>query len=305
MPKHSTYLSYIPVNKTIVFIGLVIIAIVGYVAIGPFVTIHEIRVGIEEQDSEKLAANIDFPALRQNLKEQFNAYIMKQAATELKDNPFGALGMAIGEKIADGMVDASVTPSSLSNLAAGKQPQRVNDSSRSSGHGHGIELFKNARYSYDGPSRFSARITAESGGEIRFVFTRDGLSWKLSNIVVPIGAESSAGLDATASTVSGGTTPSVTSPNSLKIETIDTRATETNDVWARFAWKLTVTNSGGEPIQFSVRIEWQDRDGFIIDEDEAYHLSLDAHQTHTFTGDKLISYPAAARVSKIQAKVRP
>jgi hypothetical protein len=31
---------------------------------------------------------------------------MMQAATELKGNPFGALGMAIGEKIVEGMVDA-------------------------------------------------------------------------------------------------------------------------------------------------------------------------------------------------------
>lgn len=280
------------------------IAIVGYVAIGPFVTIHEIKTGIENQDSEKLASNIDFPALRENLKEQFNAYMMKQAATELQGNPFGALGMAIGEKIVDSMVDASVTPSGLSNLAAGRKPLQVNGRSPSPSSGQGFELFKNAQYNYDGLSKFSARVIAESSGQVRFVFTRDGLSWKLTNIIVPIGAESSTGLDNAAATASGGTSGPVGPPPSpFKIEAIDTRATETNDVFARYAWKLSVSNSAGEPGEFNVRIEWQDADGFVIDEDEAYHLSLDAHETRTFTGYKLISYPSASRVSKVEAKM--
>lgn len=90
---------------------------------------------------------------------------------------------------------------------------------------------------------------------------------------------------------------------SIKIESIDTRATETNDVWARYAWKLSVSNLSDEPAQFNAKIEWQDSDGFPIDDDEAYGLSLGAHETQTFTGNKLISYPAASRVAKVQAKI--
>lgn len=282
------------------------VAIVGYVAIDPFITIHEIKVGLKDQDSEKLAANIDFPALRENLKEQFNAYVMREAATEMKDNPFGALGMAIGEKIVDSLVDASVTPTGLSNLAAGGKPRQANEVSSASSREQSFELFKNARYSYDGPSKFSAWVSGADNSQVRFVFTREGLSWKLTNIVVPIGAESSAGLDAPAPTVSGGNSGSAATPrSSLKLETIDTRATETNDVWARYAWKLSVSNSGSEPCKFNALIEWQDPDGFVIEEDNEYDLSLDAHETRTFTGFRLINYPGASRVSKIEAKISP
>jgi hypothetical protein len=277
-------------KKTIVIIGLLILVVIVYVAAGPFITLHEIKTGIQDQDSEKLSAYIDFPALRENLKEQLNAYVMKQATTELKDNPFGALGMALGAKLVDTMVDSSVTPTGLSNLAAGRKPQQ--------GSGQKLEPFHNARYSFDSINKFSARVPEEGGGEIRFVLTRDGLSWKLTNIVVPIGAESSGSTEAGSSV---NTTPAAAP--SLKIEAIDTRATETNDVWTRYAWKLSVSNGGEAPGTFSVRIEWQDADGFVIDHDEEYGLSVSAHDTHTFTGDKLIDYPAASRVSKIEAKL--
>jgi len=295
------------VNKTVVIIGLLMIAIVGYVAVGPFVTIDEIKMGIKDHDSEMLAANIDFPALRENLKEQLNAYVMKQASTELQDNPFEALGMAIGGKMVDAAVDASVTPSGLAILAAGKKPQQATAGSRSSGREQELEPFKNARYSYDGLSKFSAWVGDDVGGQFRFVLTRDGLSWKLTNIVLPIGVESSTGVGAgSTATSSAGTSASApTSSSSLKIEAVDTRATEINDVWARFGWKLTASNSGGEPVRFNVRIEWQDADGFVIDHDDEFNLSLDAHEAHVFTGDKLIDYPAASRVSKIEAKIAP
>ena len=47
-----------------------------------------------------MTENIDFPTLRSNLKEQFNAFVMKNAASELQDNPFAAL--ATGLRVKDG-----------------------------------------------------------------------------------------------------------------------------------------------------------------------------------------------------------
>jgi hypothetical protein len=291
-----------------IFATLLIVAVVSYVAAGPLITLHEIKTGIQDQDSEKLASYIDFPALRENLKEQFSAYVMQQASTDLKGNPFAAFGMLLGAKIVDSAVDSFVTPSGLSKIAAGKNPQDSSGMPQSSGP-ETVEPFKNARYSYDSPSRFSAWVRLENGGDARFVLSRDGLSWKLTNIIIPIGAGGMSGNASTASatpiplTAPSSPASPVVPPGSLKIEAIDTRATETNDVWARYAWKLTVSNSGSAAGEFNVRIEWQDADGFVIDEDEESGLAIDANDTHTFTGDKLISYPAASRVSKIEANI--
>jgi hypothetical protein len=280
--------------KILVFIALLIVAVGGYIAIGPFIAVHEIRTAIENQDSEKLAEYVDFPELRTNLKEQFDAYIMQRATTELKDNPFGVLGMALAGKMVEGMVDSFVTPAGLSRIAAGRRSQGAEGSPQEK-----AQPFKNARYTYDSTSKFSAWVPGEDGDEIRFAFARSGLSWKLTNIIVPLGAESTQPASANRADIPA----AVNAAGSLKIEAIDTRATETNDVWARYAWKLSVSNAGDGPTEFSVRIEWQDADGFVIDEDEENGLALGAHESRTFTGDKLIDYPAASRVSKVEANL--
>jgi len=285
-------------KQAVISIGLLVAALICYVAVGPFITVYEIKAGIENRDSEKLTDYIDFTTLRANIKDQLNAYLMQQMSTELKGNPFGALGIAIGGKLVEGMVDSFVTPIGLSNLAGGRTPQEA------SNHSQPLEPFKNARYIYDSWSRFSVWVTGEGGREARFVLTRYGLSWKLSNIVVPDLAGLLAGQRTPESAAPGvSLTPAPSVQNFLKIETIDTRVTEANDVWARYAWKLSVLNAGDESAQFNARIQWQDADGFVVDDDEEYGLSLSAHETQTFTGDKLISYPAASRVKQIAANI--
>jgi hypothetical protein len=169
------------------FFVLSVIIIVGYVTAGPFITIYQIKSGVEDQDSEKLSEHIDFTSLRTNLKQQLNALVAREAASGSHDNPFAALAMGVAAKLVEGVVDTFVTSSGLANLMEGKKPLQSEGSEQSAGSGtvrH--ELFKNARYTYDSTSKFSVWVKDGNGGEIRFILTRDGLAWKLSNIVVPI-----------------------------------------------------------------------------------------------------------------------
>lgn len=173
-------------KKSITFVALLAIVIVGYAGAGPFIAIHQIESGIEQQDTEKLSEYIDFSMLRTNLKEQFNALFMKQAASDLKDNPFAAVVTAFASKLVEGMADSFVTPSGLANLMAGKKPKQP-QGRKAPQQSQKPEPFKNARYTYDSSSKFSAWVREDKGEEIRFVLTRDGLSWKLSNILIPTG----------------------------------------------------------------------------------------------------------------------
>jgi len=183
-------------KKAVALVALLAVAIVGYVAAGPHLTLHQIKRAIKEQDSEKLAQNIDFPILRQNVKEQLNVIIMKQTFSQMGENPFAALALDFVSKLIDGMVDSFVTPPGLANLMEGKKPQQEattegSEAIPAQSIDEKRELFKDARYTYDSTSKFSVWVTVNEGekitGEkIRFVLTRDGLKWKLSNIVIPI-----------------------------------------------------------------------------------------------------------------------
>jgi len=173
-------------HKPAVFVGLIIVALVGYVGVGPLITIYQIKSAVERQDSEKLSDYVDFPTLRTNLKEQLNSELMKKAATESKDNRLLALGLALSPKLVESIVDSFVTPSGISNLMAGKkplQPEKEQQAQEPSGRQR-WEPFKNSRYTYDSSSKFSVWVKDDKREEIRFVLTRDVLSWKLSNIII-------------------------------------------------------------------------------------------------------------------------
>lgn len=172
-------------KKIIWIAGVVLALVVGYVAAGPYLTVSAIKIGIVEDDSEKLSENIEFPTLRQNIKEQFNAAMMKDAAMEMKDNPFAAFAAGLATKMVDGIVDSFVTPSGLAALMEGKKPNKYGTGGNTPPPKKG-DLFKNAKFSYDSMSKFSIWVPNDKGEDTRFVLKRDGFSWKLVNLVIPM-----------------------------------------------------------------------------------------------------------------------
>jgi len=169
-------------------IVLVLVAVIGYAAAGPYLAIADIKTGIAEKDAEKLREDVDFPLLRQNLKEQLKAAALKTAAKELQNNPLGALAAGLATTLVDRVVDSFVTPSGLASIMEGHEP-----SENSAGNKGNVsrpkkdDLFRNANYSYDSFSQFSVWVPNDRGEQFRFILERRHLSWKLVNLVLPIG----------------------------------------------------------------------------------------------------------------------
>ena len=91
---------------------------------------------------------------------------------------------------------------------------------------------------------------------------------------------------------------------SIEIANIETRVTESNDVWWKYAWRLTIRNSGSAPASLMAIIEFQDKDGFIIDRDTEYNLYIPANESKTFADYALIDAEVAGNVAQVSAKVR-
>jgi hypothetical protein len=174
-------------KKIVAMIALLAIFITIYFVGGQLIAIYGIKSGIEQQDAEKISAHIDYSALHSNLKEQFTTFFMKQTTSNLKENPFAAQRMAFTSKIIDSIVDESLTPIGLARLMEGKKPQYPQDIERpQKSNSQKPAPFKNVRYTFDSLSKLSVwvRIDKEEE-ETRFIFSRNGLSWKLSNILLP------------------------------------------------------------------------------------------------------------------------
>lgn len=97
--------------------------------------------------------------------------------------------------------------------------------------------------------------------------------------------------------------PVVVEERDWELVEIDSKVTESNSSWWKYAWKLTLKSSGTVDRIFQTTIEFQDADGFIVDSDREYDLVLKGGTQKTFTGSTLIRVPGARNVAQTYAKV--
>lgn len=157
----------------------------GWVVAGPYLTVNNLREAVKTQDSAALAEQVDFERLRANLRAQFDDYLARRAG------PFGAITVRLASGLVGSTVDAMVTPAGIGALMEGRNLwQRVSGQRReydSDGNALPNDPLRDAEYRFESLSRFTATVHNEDGEPVVFVLTRDGLSWKLSNVRLPLG----------------------------------------------------------------------------------------------------------------------
>ncbi len=159
-----------------------------YLAAAPYVTVYQMKSAAENHDGEALSDHIEFSSVRQSLKDQINVMFAKTMAEDedLKDNPFAALGAALAGVMVDKMVDAYVTPAGITQLMAGEKPQLEAEQGDGGGGTTERELLSDASMSYESLNKFVVKVKDEDGGEGKFVLRRQGISWKLTDIIIPL-----------------------------------------------------------------------------------------------------------------------
>jgi hypothetical protein len=144
-------------------------------AITPERTVDSLYDAVRAGDSERIERLVDFDLLRQNLKTDVRDYATRRASTSA--SPLAGIGAAIGSALADGLVDTFVSPAGLTTLLRGQVP----------GQGDSGEMPpESPEYDIDrrGLSRFDAHVRDEQATEPVLVFTRTGLRWRLTRILL-------------------------------------------------------------------------------------------------------------------------
>jgi hypothetical protein len=169
-------------------IGAVALAILvgGYVAGAPYLVAYQMKSAAEANDGEALSEHIEFPSVRQSLKDQMNASLAKgmYLDAEIQDNPFAALGAAFAGVMVDKMVDTYVNPAGITQMMAGEKPQSTDGSNDSSNQEK--QPFSNASMSYTNANKFVISVLDDERAESRFILRRRGLEWKLTEILIPL-----------------------------------------------------------------------------------------------------------------------
>jgi hypothetical protein len=90
-----------------------------------------------------------------------------------------------------------------------------------------------------------------------------------------------------------------------RVVDIESRVTESNEIWSRVAWRLTLENRSERTVVFEGSIDFEDDDGFIVDADGVFDLAVGAGESKVFTGAKLIKAESIGKLKGVHAKVAP
>lgn len=166
-------------------IGAISFAIVGYIVAAPYITVHQMKSAAKNHDAEALSEYIEFPSVRQSLKDQMNALVLKEMGSDqMKDNPFAALGATFAGVMVDKMVDAYVTPSGITQIMAGEKPGTESENQTSNGSAN--EPLSDASMKYESLNKFVVNVGNANEKTGKLVLRRNGIGWKLTEIIIPL-----------------------------------------------------------------------------------------------------------------------
>lgn len=144
----------------------------GWFLASPYWTLHQLREGVAGRDAARVAAFIDFPAVREDLKSDLSLAMMAHAAKDT-GNAMGAAGMGLGMMLVGGMVDQLVSPDGIRMVLAGETKGVLNPDD--------VDDFEVVR---DGISQFRLRSASEPE-KAAVIFTRRGLGWVVTGVDLP------------------------------------------------------------------------------------------------------------------------
>ena len=176
-----------------------------YAFASPWLALRDLTQAFEDQDTRKIEKLIDFPELREDIKDTAKAAMMKSAAIELEGNPFAAMGIMMANAIVDPIIDQVISPAGLQLFfSAGEMsggtdglPENIDafardlipsgaggDASSGAGGAQSIEV----KTEYIGINEFEVQVRNIDmfNESVSFYMRREGLGgWKVDGISVP------------------------------------------------------------------------------------------------------------------------
>lgn len=154
-----------------ILIPAILLSIAGYISyISPAETVRGFVKTLAEGDASELENYVDFNKLKINLKATMKADIDKKLDSEKATNKFYALGLVIGNNMAETTLNNMITPSGMKAMFMSRKD------------GKNLRDFDDVTFdfSYDGYDW----ALVEVGDDIDFKLERHGIfSWKIINFI--------------------------------------------------------------------------------------------------------------------------
>jgi hypothetical protein len=164
-------------------VGLVVIFLI-YLYASPYIALYNIKNAAEQKDADKLSGYIDFPSVKQSIKDQVKAAMVEELAASDEQDGFEALGTMLAAAMIDPLIDGLVTPDGVALMLQGQKLdfELNNDTPED------VPEAKNDNIDYKAGylsfNRFKVEIIDANDADesLDVIMHRDGLSWKVTRI---------------------------------------------------------------------------------------------------------------------------
>lgn len=170
------------------------LAVAAYWYWSPFLALRDMQSAAKAQDADAFNAHVDYPRLRESLKEQLAAGMkQKMAASADTNNPVGAIGALLGAVMFDKLVDAMVRPETvMRSMQSGQFSPQAPPAAEPQGPPHPAAQQEAApKWSYirkgtDVLVAYPAAGAEPYDKKVHIVFERSGFAnWKLTQLRMP------------------------------------------------------------------------------------------------------------------------
>ena len=161
---------------------LVIFAI--YLYASPYIALYNIKNAAEQKDADKLSGYIDFPSVKQSIKDQVKAAMVEELAASDEQDGFEALGTMLAAAMIDPIVDGVVTPDGVALMLQGQELDFGLDDKTTKDEPKVKDTDIDYKAGYLSFNRFKVQIidADDTDETLDVIMHRDGLSWKITRI---------------------------------------------------------------------------------------------------------------------------
>lgn len=107
------------VTLIVTLIVIALIAALGFTYASPYIALNSLKRAADARDAQTVNRYVDFPALRESLKQQVTGLLTRRLDSHGNGNPLAAIGAMIGVALIGPLVDAYATPDGVAALLNG------------------------------------------------------------------------------------------------------------------------------------------------------------------------------------------
>lgn len=183
--------------KWLKYVGFMAVFAIAIVAMAlyllPFVAYYEVESAITTKNAEKLAAATGFTEMRRNLKAQKGQRVIKNLKKDDgKDQTLVDLSILWSAIPNDNDIDRAISTEGFYVALSGTgrtKADPIRPIPEISTYEMVLKMVDKSNFDYQTLSKFVVSVRDDKGRYseyFSFVFTRDGLNWRLTNVILPV-----------------------------------------------------------------------------------------------------------------------